>query len=99
MSSVVSSRAPCPCPPPRDPSGSDVEGPAQAGRRHTATAPPFAYFGGKTLLAERIATTNGDASTGGRADRTEVLWSNRPLGAQSSLFDAGADAAGVEARP
>ncbi len=25
------------------------------------------------------ATTNGDMSTGARADRTEVLWSNRPL--------------------
>lgn len=32
------------------------------------------------------ATTNGDA-TGNRADRTEVLWSNRPLGDTPGLWD------------
>jgi len=36
------------------------------------------------------ATTNGDA-TGNRADRTEVLWSNRPLAADPTLFDADAE--------
>lgn len=36
---------------------------------------------------EYHATTNGDA-TGARADRTEVVWSNRPLAAApASLFD------------
>lgn len=58
------------------------------------TAPPFAYFGGKTTLGPAIAALLpphehyvepfGDA-TGNRGRRTEVLWSNRPIG-ETHLF-------------
>ena len=45
------------------------------------TAPPFAYFGGKTLLAKRIAGQTFTSGTGqgpdGWSNRTEVLWINR----------------------
>ena len=35
--------------------------------------PPFGYFGAKTAAADKA--------------RTEVLWSNRPIGAALTLFD------------
>lgn len=39
-----------------------------------------------------IAATTGNGVAGGQ-DRTEVLWSNRPIGAQPSLFDLASDGA------
>ena len=50
--------------------------------------PPFAYYGGKTTLAPAIA-----ALLPGDTDRTEVLWSNRPIGTPDLFsFDAEASA-------